>query len=265
MQPRPPEDSDPPELPDYAAAELADEDVRHTPSGARISRRLVLGGVGLAAAAAAGVVFAARRSTDNTTTPAVDSSEEPPLTGVWGEEAGFVLFTVVDENPVIDPATYSLTVGGRVRTPLTLTLKDLGALPQTSMVRDFQCVTGWRVRRVPWTGVRVRDVLSAAGADMSAAGVRFDSADGAYTETLTMDQCMRDDVLVATSMLGAPVHAEQGGPVRLYVAPMYGYKSLKWLSHMEIVDKLPVGYWEARGYDADAWVGQSNDRTDPAT
>ena len=66
-------------------------------------------------------------------------------------------------------------------------------------------------------------------------------------------------MLVAHQMLGQPVTREHGGPVRLYVAPMYGYKSLKWLDRVEVVDALDdptdPGYWENLGYDVDAWVG----------
>ena len=40
---------------------------------------------------------------------------------------------------------------------------DLAALPQTGMTKDFQCVTGWRVADVPWSGVLLRDVLAVAG------------------------------------------------------------------------------------------------------
>jgi DMSO/TMAO reductase YedYZ molybdopterin-dependent catalytic subunit len=106
------------------------------------------------------------------------------------------------------------------------------------------------------------DLLKACGADPKAAGVMITSFDGEYTESLTMEQAMRMDVLVASSMLGAPVTHDHGGPVRLYVAPMYGYKSLKWLGGIEVVDKLHNGYWEVRGYDTDAWVGKSNGRDD---
>ena len=77
-----------------------------------------------------------------------------------------------------------------------------------------------------------------------------------------MEQALRDDVLVASSMYGKPITREHGGPVRLYVAPMYGYKSLKWMSGIEVVDEVIPGYWEVRGYDIDAWVGASNGRSD---
>ena len=46
---------------------------------------------------------------------------------------------------------------------------------------------------------------------------------------------------------------------------MYGYKSLKWLDHIEVVDQLEPGYWEQYGYDIDGWVGKSNGRHDDPT
>ena len=92
----------------------------------------------------------------------------------------------------------------------------------------------------------------------------FSSYDGVYTESLTMEQSLRDDILIASTMWGKPITDEHGGPVRLYVAPMYGYKSLKWLSGIEVTETLRPGYWEMAGYDIDAWVGKSNGRIDEA-
>ena len=63
-------------------------------------------------------------------------------------------------------------------------------------------------------------------------------------------------------MLGAPVTKSHGGPVRLYVAQMYGYKSIKWLGTIELADRVVPGYWENYGYDVDAWIGKSNGRDD---
>ena len=98
-----------------------------------------------------------------------------------------------------------------------------------------------------------------------ARALRFTSFDGVYTESLTLAQARRRDILVATSMLGKPVTPDHGGPVRLYVSPMYGYKSLKWLGGIEVTDAVLPGYWEDNGYDVDAWVGHSNGRGDAAT
>ena len=121
-------------------------------------------------------------------------------------------------------------------------------MPRTSFVKDFQCVTGWRVPDVHWEGVRLSEILDTVGVRSGAVAVSFDSYDGADSESLTLDQARLPDVIVAYEMLGAPVTTEHGGPVRLYVAPMFGYKSLKWLSAIRVVDRVEPGYWEMNGY-----------------
>lgn len=187
------------------------------------------------------------------------------LVGLIPVGNNFRFYSVTSGAPRKDETNYTLTVGGAVGTPLTLGLSDLKAMPQTSMVRDFQCVTGWRVPEVPWSGVRLADVLDAAGPTSDATAVRFTSFDGTYTESLTLEQARRDDVLVALTMLDGDVTHDHGGPVRLFVAPMYGYKSLKWLGGIELTTDVVPGYWEDRGYSIDGWVGQSNGRDDEPT
>ena len=178
----------------------------------------------------------------------------------------FRFYTVAGYNPDVSTAEYRLAVTGRVERELDLGFDDLLDRPMVGFTKDFQCVTGWRVPDVEWAGVRVAELLDEAGAATDATHVRFFSYDGLYTTTLSIDQARRDDVIVATKMLGEDVTREHGGPVRLYVAPMYGYKSLKWLSGMEVTNQPdPPGYWETRGYDTDAWVGRSNGRDDAPT
>ena len=174
----------------------------------------------------------------------------------------FRIYTITGSFPVVKPADYRLRVTGRVERPTVLTLDDLLAMPQTRLVKDFQCVTGWRVPAVHWEGVRLADILDLVGAKSTAIALSFYSYDGADTESLTLDQARLSDVIVAHSMLGAPITTEHGGPVRLYVAPMYGYKSLKWLSEIRLVDKVDPGFWERNGYAVNAWVGASNGRDD---
>jgi len=174
----------------------------------------------------------------------------------------FRIYSVAGTLPRRSEADWRLRLGGLVERPAELTLPDLRALPATDIVRDFQCVTGWRVPSVRWRGVRLADVLDRAGVKAGASSVRFTSFDGIYTETLSVEQARRGDVLVAYEMDGAPLSSAHGGPVRLYVAPMYGYKSLKWLQAVELTGRPEPGYWEERGYDVDAWVGRSNGRSD---
>jgi DMSO/TMAO reductase YedYZ molybdopterin-dependent catalytic subunit len=224
-------------------------------TGTPVGRRVVLGMVGL------GVVgVLAGRSAQQAVTTTVGTV--PGLGAVVPAAGGFRIYTVTSGYPEMDPDAYRLAVHGGVDTELSLSLTGLANLPQTQMTKDFQCVTGWRVDDVPWNGVLLSDILAAAGANPEAYALRFFSFDGVYTESLTMEQALRPDVLIATAMFGKPVTREHGGPVRLYVAPMYGYKSLKWLSEIEVVNSVVPGYWEQRGYDIDAWVGASNGRND---
>jgi DMSO/TMAO reductase YedYZ molybdopterin-dependent catalytic subunit len=141
-----------------------------------------------------------------------------------------------------------------VAAPATYTLADLQDLPQTSFVSDFHCVTGWVVPGVPWTGVRLGDLIDRAVPSASAKAVRFRSFDGVYTESLTLDDARRSDVIVALRMLDGPVSHDHGGPVRMYAASMYGYKSTKWLSAIELTAEEEPGYWEHRGYDVDGTI-----------
>jgi DMSO/TMAO reductase YedYZ molybdopterin-dependent catalytic subunit len=177
----------------------------------------------------------------------------------------FRIYTVTGNLPSRSRETYRLKLTGLVEQPLDLTYRDLTAMRPTELHRDFQCVTGWRVPDVEWRGVLLRDLLDRAGVHSRARALRFVSFDGTYTESLTLDQARRSDVLVAYELEGKQLSREHGGPVRLYVAPMYGYKSCKWLDRIEVVDAVEPGYWEQQGYDVDGWVGHSNGRDDTPT
>jgi DMSO/TMAO reductase YedYZ molybdopterin-dependent catalytic subunit len=233
-----------------------------------VGRRVVLGMLGLAGA---GVLWGAKAQSGlEALLRPVTLNDSTGLTGLLPTAGRFRIYTVTGDLPSRSAAAYRLRVDGRVERATTLRIDDLlEELPQTSMTRDFQCVTGWRVEDVPWKGVKLADVLDHVGADTTCSHVRFYSFDGVYTETLTMEQALRDDVLVAHHMEGKPVASKHGGPVRLYVAPMYGYKSLKWLERIEVTDALDQptdpGYWERLGYDTDAWVGGSNRLQDEPT
>ncbi|WP_055492684.1 molybdopterin-dependent oxidoreductase [Streptomyces sp. TP-A0356] len=256
MNPERPEERD--------AARPAD---RETPepsaSGTPIGRRLLLGTLGLGAL---GVVAAPTLQRGLEAFLGSVSGKDPTgLTGLLPNGGGFRYYSVTASVPRRDERSYRLTVDGLVDHPKTYTLADLRALPQTRLVHDVQCVTGWRVPKTAFEGVRLGTLLDAAGVRSAAGAVHFTCFDGAYTESLTLEQARRSDVLVALTMQDKPVSHDHGGPVRLYVAPMYFYKSAKWLSGITVTRSVRPGYWEDRGYDVDAWVGRSNGRDDAPT
>ncbi|MEV8097060.1 molybdopterin-dependent oxidoreductase [Kitasatospora sp. NPDC085879] len=196
---------------------------------------------------------------------AVTSHDPTGLSDLVPGGGGFRYYSVVAAVPQRTAADYTLTIDGLVDRPATLRLADLQAMPQTRIVHDVQCVTGWRVPSTPFEGVRLSHLLERAGVRDGATAVRFSCFDGSYSESLTLEQARRDDVLVALRMQDRPLGHAHGGPVRLYVAPMYFYKSAKWLSGITLTPEVRRGYWEHLGYDVDAWVGRSNGRDDAPT
>jgi len=212
----------------------------------RVGRRVFLGMVTLGAA---GVAFGSGVQ------KVIGNALGSGLGGLLPGGDRFRIYTITGSFPVISRQAYQLRVTGLVDRPLNLSLDDIESMPSTKLVKNFQCVTGWRVPEVHWEGVKLSDVLDAAGVQSNAGAVEFDSYDGADTESLTLYQARLPDVIVAYRMLGAPVTTEHGGPVRLYVAPMYGYKSLKWLRSIRVVEQARPGYWEQNGYPVDAWIG----------
>ncbi|MER6431841.1 molybdopterin-dependent oxidoreductase [Streptomyces sp900105245] len=233
------------------------------PAGRPIGRRVFLGTLGLGALGVA-TAPVLQRGLEGLL-GSVAGEDPTGLTGLLPNGGGFRYYSVAASVPHRSAADYRLTVDGLVDRPRGYTLAELRALPQTRLVKDVQCVTGWRVPGTPFQGVRLADLLDAAGVRPSAKAIRFTCFDGTYSESLTLAQARRPDVLVALRMQDKDMGHDHGGPVRLYVAPMYFYKSAKWLSGITVTDRVRPGYWENLGYDVDAWVGRSNGRTDEPT
>jgi DMSO/TMAO reductase YedYZ molybdopterin-dependent catalytic subunit len=234
-----------------------------TEHGAPVGRRVVLSLLGIGGL---GIVWGSRVQTSLAN--ALGPLEERDPTGLLsllplGDT--FRFYSVTGGVPDRNAADYRLDVSGLVGTRSTYSLADLQQMPQVEIVRDFQCVTGWRVPQVHWRGVSLSHLLDLAGPTREATALRLTSFDGVYTESLTLDQARLPDVIVALEMLGGPVSHNHGGPVRLYVAPMYGYKSVKWLGGIELTAAVVPGYWEHRGYAINGFVGHSNGRTDDPT
>src|SRR5262245_3748221 len=183
----------------------------------------------------------------------------PDQLGAIVPTSGWRIYTIGSGMPDLPPASYRLAVGGLVERPQTFTLGDLRALPVTRQVSDFHCVTGWTVEDVHWTGVRLTHLLEQVQPAATAHAVRFVSAEPGYHDSLTLEQARLSDVMLAYGMDGKPLSRPHGAPVRLVIPEMYGYKSVKWVSRIELLARPRPGYWEQHGYDVDAWVGRSNE------
>ena len=164
------------------------------------------------------------------------------------------------------PRDYRLTVGGLVDHPATLSLADLGALPQTSLTRDFQCVTGWRVPAVHWSGVRLADVLDHVGVQRSAHRralhqLRRHLHREPHPGPGPPRRRPRRHLDAAAPRSPTTTAARCGSTSRRCTAT----RACKWLESIELTAAVQPGYWEDRGYDVDGWVGDSNGRSDRRT
>ncbi len=173
--------------------------------------------------------------------------------------SGWRIYTIGNSIPRIDPARYRLTITGAVERPASYSLADLQALPAAEQVSDFHCVTGWGVDGVHWRGVRFADLLAEARPRKDAVTLRFVSDEVPYDDTLTLEQALAPDAMLAYDMDGKPLSVAHGFPARVVMPRMYGYKNVKWVTRIELETTYDrIGYWEQRGYDKDAWVGSSN-------
>jgi DMSO/TMAO reductase YedYZ molybdopterin-dependent catalytic subunit len=161
--------------------------------------------------------------------------------------------------PDVGADGYELVVDGRVRAPLALTLDDLRARPAVALRVMMECAGSGRANLGPrpvsmpwheeafgcaeWTGTPLRGLLEEAGLLEDAVEVLFTGHDRGidqgveqdYQRSLTVEEAMDDDVLLAYAMNGGPLPAPHGFPLRLIVPEWYGMASVKWLRSITAV------------------------------
>ena len=186
--------------------------------------------------------------------------------------AGLHYLLIHYDIPVVDGEAWRLSVGGSVARSLSLSLADLRARPSVTRAVTMECAGNGRARLSPrpisqpwlleavgtaeWTGVPLRDLLLEAGVDDSAIEVRFRGLDRgveggeaqSYERALPVEDAMRDEVLLAWGMNGAPLQPQHGFPLRLVVPGWYGMTSVKWLSEITVSADPFEGYQQVRGY-----------------
>lgn len=179
--------------------------------------------------------------------------------------------------PALDESTHRLLVGGLVRTPLDLSMRDLRTrFAQVACEAVLQCAGNrradmqgvrptsgdpWQVGAIGnacWQGVRLADVLDAAGIDRAdeTLHVAFDCLDDCtvdgerfrYGASIGLPKALSPEVLLATGMNGVPLPPEHGFPLRLVVPGYAGVRSPKWLSRITVQAAPSDNPIQARDY-----------------
>jgi DMSO/TMAO reductase YedYZ molybdopterin-dependent catalytic subunit len=174
--------------------------------------------------------------------------------------------------PEVNADKYRLKIAGLVGKPLELTLDEIKKRPRRTMPVTMECAGNGRALFAPrrisqpwlleaignseWTGTPLRGILQDAGLRSAAVEIVFTGLDQGvegdqvqfYQRSLTVDEGMRDEVLLAYEMNGEPLPPQHGYPLRLLMPAWYGMASVKWLDRIEAVSEPFEGYQMARAY-----------------
>ena len=200
--------------------------------------------------------------------------------------AGLHYLLVHFDIPLLDGNTWTLSINGLVNQRLTLGLQEIKRLPARTLRVTMECAGNGRAQLSPrypsvpwleegvstadWTGAALSDLLASAGLQRTAKEIVFHGADCGFdagvehhfARSLGVEQALRDEIIVAYEMNGAPLPPQHGAPLRLVVPRWYGMASVKWLRAIEAIDHPYDGLQQARSYHFRRSLGE---RGEPCT
>lgn len=178
-----------------------------------------------------------------------------------GEDVEFITpnerFYVVTKNiidPQVNPELWRLEIAGMVERPRAYTFQELTALPSINQETTLMCISnqvgGGLMSNAVWKGVPLRFLLENAGLKQDVSKVMLRAVDS-YDDTIPIAKAMEPTTLVVYEMNGAGLPFTHGYPVRLIVPGLFGEKSLKWITRIELVAKDIKGFYEKQGWGPD--------------
>ena len=218
-----------------------------------VARRAVLsGGIGLGLLAATGGLLEQLRSR---ATFAYDGLrvDGPEITAITPNDRFYVVSkNVVD--PSVNPDLWRLEVRGHVERELSYDAEALAAGDTVVQETTLMCISnpigGGLMSNALWTGVPLANVLHDAGVRPGAVEVLCHAVDG-YSDSIPIAKALDPSTILAFAMNDEPLPERHGFPVRLVVPGLYGEKSVKWISAVEVVDREVDGFYEQQGWGPD--------------
>ena len=249
-----------------------------TPKEIYLSRRTFMTGAAAMAATAALVACGAPPATDETEN-AVEGSNAVPATAVADgqtDELGDPLTTytdVIGYNTFYEFTTdkeevaakaegfqtspWQIEVDGMVSNPGVYDVADLsGRFDREERIYRMRCVEGWSMV-IPWLGFPLSQLLKDVEPTSDAKYVRFETLydpermpgqnsrwyEWPYIEGLRLDEAMHDLTILSTGLYGEDLLPQNGAPMRLVVPWKYGFKSIKSIVKISLVDEMPTSLW----------------------
>ena len=152
---------------------------------------------------------------------------------------------------------WQVEVGGLVANPGTFDIDDLkGQFDIEERIYRLRCVEAWSMV-IPWKGFPLSALLSMVEPLAGAQYVRFETVlrpdemkgqrsggfDWPYVEGLRLDEAMNDLAILATGLYGEDLLPQSGAPIRLVVPWKYGFKSIKSIVKIDLVEEMPTSLW----------------------
>src|SRR5215212_4342441 len=154
---------------------------------------------------------------------------------------------------------WTVEVYGLVNHPKKYAIEDLlKKFPQEERVYRLRCVEAWSMV-IPWNGFPLASLLKEVEPTSDAKFVRFETLmdtkqfphEGShlypwpYREGLRLDEAMHNLTILATGLYDQPLPNPDGAPIRLVVPWKYGFKSIKSIIKIELVDQQPGTFWRS--------------------
>ncbi|MDX1809959.1 MAG: protein-methionine-sulfoxide reductase catalytic subunit MsrP [Sulfurospirillaceae bacterium] len=162
----------------------------------------------------------------------------------------------------LKPSPWNVKISGEVENPMDISLEEIySSYPLEERIYRFRCVEGWSMV-LPWIGFPLSYILKKAKPTSKAKFVKFttlfdpkqfpDQASSIfggnipypYVEGLRIDEAMNDLTLLSVGMYGKALPNQNGAPIRLVVPWKYGFKSIKSIVSIELVEEEPLNTWK---------------------
>ncbi|HKQ20863.1 MAG TPA: molybdopterin-dependent oxidoreductase [Nitrososphaeraceae archaeon] len=197
------------------------------------------------------------------TGPKPKGFEDPNLAPLLASEVTpTYLFYRIDINPIVpevDSNSWNLTIKGLVEKPLTINYDQIKAMPSVEEYVTLECISnkigGELISTALWKGVRLSYLLNEAEIKPNVKYVVFRCADG-YDVGIPIERSQMEGTILAYDMNKSPLTSKHGFPVRAIVPGLYGMMNPKWITEIELVDKVYEGYWQRLG-----WANNAEDKT----
>ena len=247
-----------------------------TPEHLYLSRRKFL--VGIGAMAASTLILSACKGLDSSLPPVstdfCESAQASRNTDELGDELtpcgdiisynNYYEFTTEKEEVArlardFKTSPWAVEMGGLVNKPKTFDMDDLRQkFPQEERIYRLRCVEAWSMV-IPWLGFPLAKLLQEVEPAAKARYVRFETLydpeqmpgqkrrvyDWPYIEGLRLDEAMHNLTILATGIYGNTLSPQSGAPIRLVVPWKYGFKSIKSIVKIDLVEEMQTSLWMA--------------------